>query len=117
MRCVEAVMSELVSHAGNIDPGDPGLGVQHLRTDPLHGFTYFDESQTDGIEHQAIIESSTAHVVCDRGERSDDVLQSLLIASAHSGIDCASASDFTLGRRLSAGTTSTGTCSTAERSR
>ena len=117
MRCVEVVMSELVSHAGNIDPGDPGLGVQHLRTDPLHGFTDFDESQTDGIEHQSIIESSPAHVVCDRGERIGDVLEPFLIPSAHSGIDSASASDFTLGRRLSAGTTSTGTCSTAESSR
>jgi len=60
-----------------------------------------------GIEHQSVIERPSAQVLLDCSEGITDVRKSFLIASTHSGIDSATGSVLTLGRKLSAGTTST----------
>ena len=108
MRRIEVPMGELVTHAGDVDPWDLRLVVVEVRADSFDGFTDLNQAKPDGIEYQAVIERSSVHVDRDCRKRIGDVCKPLLVMSTHSGTDSESAAAFTVGRMLSAGTTSTG---------
>lgn len=64
--CVEVSVREMVTHGGDIDPGDAGLGREQFWVDGFDGFADLDESDPDCVEDQPIFESAAASVVGDR---------------------------------------------------
>jgi len=51
---IEVTVSKSIAHAGNVLPGNLGLGSEHIRADPLDGFADLDEAEADGVEDEPI---------------------------------------------------------------
>ncbi len=54
MICVEVAVSQMVTHACDLRPGDIGLGTQHLGRQRLNGFADFQQPDTDGVGYQPV---------------------------------------------------------------
>ena len=104
---IEIAVGELVPHAGDVDPGDVRLSVKELRSEPLHRFAYLDQPESDGIEHETVVERPPLQMVGDRRKGVSNVGEPFVIISTHKGMDSASARALTRGRTLSDGITST----------
>ncbi len=83
---VEVTVCEVVAHPSDIHPRNIRLAIQQLRGDRSDGLADLDETHAYGIEDQPVVEVATTEVIADRGNGSQDVLETLTIASAHNGI-------------------------------
>ena len=59
---VEVAVGEVVSHAGEVTPGDGGFLGQQLGLDVFDGFPDFDESESDGVEDETVGQGAACEV-------------------------------------------------------
>jgi hypothetical protein len=90
---------------------------QQHRVERSDNFTDLDQSDSYGIEHHAVVETTTTKVGADRVGRGNDVVQALRVPTAHSGIASASTWSRMPSLSESMGTTSTSTPSRSASSR
>jgi hypothetical protein len=51
---VEVTVSQVITYASDLRPGDTWLGTQHLGRQGLNGFADFQQPDTHRIEYQAV---------------------------------------------------------------
>jgi len=104
---VEVAMCEVIAHPGDVHAGDVWLAIEERWRDRSDRLADFDQADTDGIEDEAIVETAPTEVIVDGGDRSQDVPESLVVSSAHSGIASARTWSRRAGLSELTGTTST----------
>ena len=92
-------MSQAVAHARDLDPGDGGLGPEHLGGQGLHCFPDFKQSDPDGVEYQTVGQVTSLQVRADGVDRRLNVGQPLLFPVGHSATRSRSARARTAGLR------------------
>ncbi|HEY2313714.1 MAG TPA: hypothetical protein VGH96_08875, partial [Streptosporangiaceae bacterium] len=85
MGSVEVAVSQVVTYAGDLGPGDAGLGVEQVGGQCLDGFADLQQSDPDSVEDQAVSQSAALQVRADRVDGGLYVSQPLPIPVAHSG--------------------------------
>jgi len=76
---VEVAVSQVVAHAGDLAPGDGGLGVEQLGGQGSDGLADFQQADPDGVEYQAVGQVTAPEVGADGVDRGLDVSEPLLV--------------------------------------
>ena len=82
MRGVEVAVREQVTQARDVGLGDLVFGCQEVFWERLDRLADLDETNPDGIKHQAVAEVATLQMCSDRVDRGADVLESLPVVPA-----------------------------------
>ena len=84
MRGVEVAVREQVTQARDVGLGDLVFGCQEVFWERFDRLADLDETNPDGIKHQAVAEVATLQMRSDRVDRGGDVLESLSVVPAQS---------------------------------
>jgi hypothetical protein len=71
--CVEVAVGQVITHPGDLAPGDRGLCVEQIGGQSLDGLTDLEQPDPDGVEDQPVGESSSLQVRADRVDSGLDI--------------------------------------------
>lgn len=85
VRRVEVAVREPIAHPSDVAPRMTGFGGEDLGRDALDGLADLDQPDAHRVEDQPIRQNASCHVVVDRVDSVEHVMESLRVPTAHSG--------------------------------